>query len=101
MEQARWLDVDFVLDPIKNYRRIGTQRGAVLNIPSKTGPSIGIISDIDDTIVESYATDLLMTARMVFAHLDQLGRHDRLSEHLITCLANLATKLSTYGLQSK
>ncbi len=68
MEQARWLDVDFVLDPIKNYRRIGTQRGAVLNIPSKTGPSIGIISDIDDTIVESHATDLLMTARMTFTH---------------------------------
>lgn len=66
MEQPGWIDVDFVLDPIKGYRRISTQRGAVFNIPSTAWSSTGIISDIDDTIVESYATDLLMSARMTF-----------------------------------
>ncbi len=66
MEQSGWIDVDFVLDPIRGYRRISTQRGAVFNIPSTAGSSTGIISDIDDTIVESYATDLLMSARMTF-----------------------------------
>ncbi len=68
LEQPGWIDVDFVLDSIRGYRQISIQRGAVFNIPSAAWSSTGIISDIDDTIVESYATDLLMSARMTFVH---------------------------------
>lgn len=66
MEEAGWINVDFVLDAIQGYRHISSQKGAVFNIPSAAWSSTGIISDIDDTIVESYATDLLMSARMTF-----------------------------------
>jgi phosphatidate phosphatase APP1 len=63
-----WLDVDFVLEPVKGYHRIRNQKGTVLNIPSTAPRSAGIISDIDDTILETNATDLLMSAKMTFIH---------------------------------
>ena len=66
VEKPGWINVDFELEPIKGYRRITSQRGKFLSIPSLTRRSAGIISDIDDTIVESYATDLLMSAKMTF-----------------------------------
>lgn len=66
VDMPGWVDIDFELEPVQGYRRIPTQRGKFLSIPSCAPRSVGIISDIDDTIVESYATDLLMSAKMTF-----------------------------------
>ncbi len=64
--KSGWIDIDFELEPMKGYRQITTQRGKFLSLPAQTRRSAGIISDIDDTIVETYATDLLMSAKMTF-----------------------------------
>lgn len=66
LEQTGWVDVDYTLDPIPGFASIDRQRGRILNLPSSVSPGIGIISDVDDTIFETYATDLLMSARMTF-----------------------------------
>ncbi len=66
VEKPGWINVDFELEPVKGYNRITSQRGKFLSIPSTTPRSAGIISDIDDTIIKTYATDLLMSAKMTF-----------------------------------
>ncbi|MGB3222945.1 MAG: phosphatase domain-containing protein [Desulforhopalus sp.] len=68
MGEPGWINVDFVLEPVKGYTEIRNQSGKFLSIPSSAPSSTGIISDIDDTIVESYATDLLMSAKMTFVN---------------------------------
>jgi phosphatidate phosphatase APP1 len=68
LEKPGWVDVDFVLEPVKGYSEIRRQNGAILSIPTSVPRSPGIISDIDDTIVETYATDLLLSAKMTFIH---------------------------------
>ncbi len=66
LEEPGWVDVNFVLEPVKGYSEIMNQSGAILSMPSSAPLSPGIISDIDDTILETYATDLLLSARMTF-----------------------------------
>ncbi len=66
VKKPGWINIDFELEPMKGYRRIAGRRGKFLSIPSETQRSAGIISDIDDTIVKTYATDLLMSAKMTF-----------------------------------
>ncbi len=66
LTEPGWLDVDYVLEPIPGYREIEERKGKVLSLPSDTGEAYGIISDIDDTILETYATDMLMSAKMTF-----------------------------------
>lgn len=61
-----WINIDFQLQPINGYTHIAQQKGEILNLPVTSRFSHGIISDIDDTILETYATDLLMSARMTF-----------------------------------
>ncbi len=66
LDKPGWVDAEFVLEPVPGYNEIRRQRGKVLSIPTSAPRAPGIISDIDDTIVETYATDLLMSARMTF-----------------------------------
>ncbi|MEZ4601480.1 MAG: phosphatase domain-containing protein [Syntrophotaleaceae bacterium] len=66
LDRPGWVDVHFDLQRIPGYREISRQGGKILSIPTSTRRSPGIISDIDDTIVETFATDLLMTARLTF-----------------------------------
>lgn len=66
LERPGWIAVDFNLDPVKGYHEIRKQTGSVLSLPSSTAFATGIISDIDDTVLETYATDLLMSAKMTF-----------------------------------
>lgn len=66
IEHPGWIPIDFDLHAIQGYREISKQTGSVLSIPSATALATGIISDIDDTIMETYATDLLMSAKMTF-----------------------------------
>jgi phosphatidate phosphatase APP1 len=61
-----WTDVNFQLEPLEGYVEIKHQRGRCLSLPSSAPRSAGIISDIDDTILTTYATDLLMSAKMTF-----------------------------------
>ncbi len=66
LEQPGWVDVDFSLDPLPGFATLDRQQGRILSLPSSSPSGIGIISDIDDTILETYATDLLMSAKMTF-----------------------------------
>jgi len=66
LSQSGWVDVDFTLNPIPGFATIERQQGRILSLPSSSQPGIGVISDIDDTILETYATDLLMSAKMTF-----------------------------------
>ncbi len=66
LERPGWVDVDYLLKPMAGYAGIREHKGRILSIPSSGSAGIGIISDIDDTILETYATDLLMTAKMTF-----------------------------------
>lgn len=61
-----WTAIDFDLKPMKGYREIRQQTGFLLSIPSSAALATGIISDIDDTILQTNATDLLMSAKMTF-----------------------------------
>jgi phosphatidate phosphatase APP1 len=61
-----WIEVDYQLEPLGEYARIKSQHGRCLSLPSTSPRSAGIISDIDDTILTTYATDLLMSAKMTF-----------------------------------
>ena len=66
LEGPGWIDVDYQLEPLGDYVRIKNQHGRCLSLPSTSPSSAGIISDIDDTILTTYATDLLMSAKMTF-----------------------------------
>jgi len=66
LEQPGWVDVEYRLERISGYATIDRQRGRILSLPLSAYSGIGIISDIDDTILETYATDLLMSAKMTF-----------------------------------
>jgi phosphatidate phosphatase APP1 len=61
-----WIAIDFELDPMRGYGEIREQTGSMLSIPSCATFATGIISDIDDTILETNATDLLMSAKLTF-----------------------------------
>lgn len=66
LEGPGWIDVDYQLKPLSGYFRIKHQHGRCLSLPSASPRSAGIISDIDDTILMTNATDLLMSAKMTF-----------------------------------
>jgi phosphatidate phosphatase APP1 len=63
-EERLWHEIDLtLLEPVRQEKRV-TSTGRVLVPPP--GARIGVISDIDDTVVHTDATSLLKMARIVF-----------------------------------
>ncbi|HXF63963.1 MAG TPA: phosphatase domain-containing protein, partial [Caldilineaceae bacterium] len=67
VEEAGWITVDMTAENAADFGQELVQTQAEVLIPPAQA-RFGVISDIDDTVVVTHATNLLKMARMVFLH---------------------------------